>query len=156
VCVCGGPLPHSLPTATVYQLPQSLPTVHSLPTVIQLANDVQITNCYSLSTATELTSCRRACQPRSAHSNGRCDLDTAVNCIIQSHYLTVHTGWHETFSPSINNHIFQPPKSSNSIRMSTSSMFLSPASRNKYRHQPSHPSDHRIHTTRPHNCPLHR
>jgi hypothetical protein len=55
--------PHSLPTATVYQLPQSLPTVHSLPTVTQLANDVQITSCYSLSTATELTSCRRACQP---------------------------------------------------------------------------------------------
>jgi len=39
------------PTTTAYQLPQSLPTVHSLPTVTQLANDVQITNCH------------RACQP---------------------------------------------------------------------------------------------
>jgi hypothetical protein len=41
-------------TATAYQLPQSLPTVHSLPPVTQLANDVQITNCHS-SNGTQLT-----------------------------------------------------------------------------------------------------
>jgi hypothetical protein len=48
------------PTVTVYQLPQSLPTVHSLPIVTQLANGVQITNYHSFPTATELANCRRA------------------------------------------------------------------------------------------------